>query len=149
MSIKASAAPARIALGLLAAAILAPLLALNYRSQTRLDELKSSGASATAKITNKQCSSHGKINYAFSVGDRTFRGYGRCSNSCKDMLVGDSIPVIYARNHPSNSECIDLADRQRIISGNFYALLLLAGTLAIVIFIVTRVSSWQRPGNGR
>jgi len=149
MSTKVSATPARIALGLLAAGILIPLFALNYRSQVRLDELKSSGASTIAKITHKQCSNHGQVNFAYSVGARDFRGYGSCAHSCKDARAGDPVPVIYARHDPRNSECLGLAERQQIIAGNFYMLLVIAGALAVVIFVVTQVGNWQRPGNGR
>jgi hypothetical protein len=149
MSIKVSATPARIALGLLAAAALVPLFALNYRSHIQLDELKRSGVSAIARVTHKQCSNHGQVNYAFSVGDRTFRGYGSCSHSCKDARIGDPVPVTYARHRPRNSECLVLSERQQIIGGNFYMLLVIAGALAVVIFVITRVDNWQRPGNGR
>ncbi len=149
MSIKVSATPARIALGLLALALLGPFFALNYRGQVRLNELKNFGIATTARITHKQCFNHGQISYAFSVGNRKFRGYGSCPPSCKDAQLGDLVGVTYAPKDPGNSQCISLTEREQIIGSNYYMLLVLAGALAVVIYAVTRVDSLQRPRHGR
>lgn len=134
---RVSPTPARISLGLLALLLLAPLFALNYQAQHRLNDLKTSGAISIAKISSLDCGNHGHVYYSFSLKNRTFGGDGNLL-SCNQTNIGATLPVVYSVHDPTNSE-LNLDDRQQDLSDRYLMLLVLAGMISVGIYIATRV----------
>jgi hypothetical protein len=135
---KVSPTPARIMLSLLALMLLGPLFALTYQSQQKLEELKESGADAIATISGLDCQNHGHVYYRFVLSDKTFGGDGYLLN-CQEAKVGSSLPVIYSKRDPRNSEP-SLDDRQHDLTGRYIMLLGLSCMIAVGIYVATRTN---------
>lgn len=138
MKNKASPFAARLALGFLAVALLAPFALLNYRSHSRLVELEQGGLESSGRVIRTQCKNHGRVNYSFTVTGKTYGGEGACLASCINARVGDLVDVVYARGDPSNSTCDSLSDLRDNVRGNYVGLGLGAVVLLVLIYRVTR-----------
>jgi hypothetical protein len=72
------------------------------------------------------------------VGNQEFQGSGFCGRKCDDDPLGASIPIIYSRKNPANSECTSLNEVASRIFGHYFALAGFALVLGFGIFRATR-----------
>lgn len=137
MNNPASPTGGRIVLGVLAAMLVAPLVALNYHEQAQLDELEANALIVTGQLSGKECQNHGKVHYRYVAENRTFRGHGSCPLNCNAASIGDPIQVTYSQVKPSHSECEDFSRLQANINGAYLCLLFISIVLAVAILRVT------------
>ncbi|MTW12905.1 hypothetical protein GM658_20060 [Pseudoduganella eburnea] len=143
MNNPASPTSGRIVLGVLAAMLVTPLFALNYREQVQLDELEANAVVVTAQLNGKECQNHGKVHYRYVAENRTLRGQGSCPLNCNAASIGDPIQVTYSHAKPSHSECEDFLKLQANINGAYFCLLFISIVLAVAILRVTSNDNLQ------
>ena len=133
----------RVVLGILAAVLIAPFVALNYREQDQLDNLEATAVTVTGQISGKECQNHGQVHYKYVVNGKTYRGHGGCPVDCGAASIGDPLQVAYPQGKPSHSECKSFSELQDIINGNYFALFFVSFLLTIAIFRVTSADDLQ------
>ena len=138
MKNRASTFLARLVLGTLAVAFLAPFAWLSYRAHSRLVELEQGGLESSGHVTRTQCKNHGRVNYSFAVSGKTYGGQGACLASCVNARAGDLVDVLYAQGNPENSTCDSLSDLRDKVRGNYVGLVLGVVVLFVLIYSVTR-----------
>jgi hypothetical protein len=95
-------------LGIVAAALLAPLWALAYRDESRLEDLRDHGVVVTGQVVEKRCDNHGEVFYRYDAAGRRLGGQGFDTN-CDALSQGSPIQVTYSRLTPANSAGGDMS----------------------------------------
>lgn len=128
----------RVLFSFLVLGLVGILTAVNHYFQRDAQALVDQANHVEGVINNKNCANAGLVYYTFSAEGQEYRGSSNaCVSSCAKANMGEKVAVTYAIANPQNSICGSAEKAASRFDVNYYALLVIALGLLVVVFRTT------------
>jgi hypothetical protein len=129
---------------LVAAVLLAPFWALEYRDRVAFRELQDNAVVVRGHVFAKRCDDHGRLAYRYVVDGQHFDGLGSCPDvDCDSIPIGAPVAVTYSRIRPNKSQCGKVSGVPSEASDDYFPLFLIS---AFVLIAILRATDPDPPG---